>query len=97
MRRLKKSSTTHKTSVSTKQNRRPLKSVPKQTSQPQEDSAPPSEAPPEDPVIITPEQRLQMIQETAYLKAEARGFAPDAEMDDWLAAEAEVDDRLGAG
>lgn len=48
-------------------------------------------------VMIDPENepeagdRLQRIATIAYYKAEARGFAPGLEMDDWLQAEAEVD------
>jgi hypothetical protein len=34
------------------------------------------------------------IAETAYLKAERRGFAPGHELEDWLAAENEVEQRL---
>jgi len=45
---------------------------------------------------VTPERRLQMIAEAAYFRAEARGFAPGHEMEDWLAAEVEVD-RLLSG
>lgn len=30
------------------------------------------------------------IEKCAYFKAEARGFAPGHELDDWLAAEAEI-------
>lgn len=37
----------------------------------------------------------RMIQEAAYLKAEARGFAPGVELQDWLQAEKEVWERLG--
>ncbi|SMF97800.1 Protein of unknown function [Methylomagnum ishizawai] len=33
---------------------------------------------------------MRRISECAYLKAEQRGFEPGHEMDDWLAAEAEV-------
>ena len=40
--------------------------------------------------------RLVMVAEAAYYRAERRGFAPGAEMDDWLAAEAEIE-RLLAG
>jgi hypothetical protein len=43
---------------------------------------------------ITQEDRLAMIAETAYFSAQARGFAPGHEMEDWLAAEKEVDRRL---
>ena len=37
--------------------------------------------------------RYEAIAEAAYFRAEARGFAPGGEMDDWLGAESE----LGAG
>lgn len=39
--------------------------------------------------------RQQMIAERAYQLAEQRGFAPGAELEDWLAAEREIDARLG--
>jgi hypothetical protein len=45
---------------------------------------------------VTGEQRQEMIARAAYLRAEKRGFAPGAEMQDWLEAEAEVDRQLGA-
>ena len=35
--------------------------------------------------------RLERIAVAAYYKAEARGFAPGYEMDDWLEAEAAMD------
>jgi len=38
--------------------------------------------------------RLQRIATAAYYKAEARGFVPGLEMEDWLQAEAEVDARV---
>lgn len=38
--------------------------------------------------------RHAMICEVAYRLAEARGFQPGRELEDWLAAEAEVDQRL---
>ena len=40
------------------------------------------------------EDRGALIAKTAYLKAERRGFAPGHEIEDWLAAENEVDQRL---
>lgn len=43
---------------------------------------------------LTPEARRSLIAETAYLRAERRGFAPGHETEDWLAAEAEVDALL---
>lgn len=41
------------------------------------------------------EDRLRMIAEEAYYRAERRGFTPGRELDDWLAAEIEVDALLG--
>ena len=43
---------------------------------------------------LTPEARRALIAETAYLRAERRGFTPGRETEDWLAAEAEVDALL---
>jgi hypothetical protein len=40
---------------------------------------------------LTAESRRAMIAESAYLRAERRGFEPGHETEDWLAAEAEVD------
>jgi Protein of unknown function (DUF2934) len=37
-----------------------------------------------------PEEIDRLIRETAYFKAEARGFAPGEELQDWLSAEREV-------
>ena len=45
---------------------------------------------------ITPDMRRGMIAESAYLRAERRGFAPGHEDEDWMAAEAEVDQLLSA-
>ena len=44
------------------------------------------------------EAREARIRERAYRRAEARGFAPGRELEDWLAAEAEHpdDDATGA-
>jgi hypothetical protein len=41
-----------------------------------------------------PEEIDRLIPETAYFKAETRGFAPGAELQDWLNAEQEVRRRL---
>ena len=43
------------------------------------------------------ELRRQMVAEAAYFRAERRGFSSGDELTDWLAAEREVDARLGAG
>ena len=57
--------------------------------------APPVLMPPR--ATLTPEERHTLIAESAYLRAERRGFAPGHETDDWLEAEAEVDALLRAG
>jgi hypothetical protein len=36
-----------------------------------------------------------MIAEAAYFRSEKRGFADGHELDDWLAAEADIDRQLG--
>lgn len=43
---------------------------------------------------LSVEERRALIAESAWLRAQARGFAPGGEVEDWLAAEAEVDQRL---
>jgi hypothetical protein len=45
-------------------------------------------------VALTREGRERLIAESAYLRAERRGFGPGHEVEDWLAAEAEVDALL---
>jgi len=44
--------------------------------------------------FVGPEQRAALIAEAAFYRAEKRGFEPGHEVDDWLAAESEVDARL---
>jgi hypothetical protein len=46
---------------------------------------------------ISNEARYMMIQEAAYWRAERRGFEPGFELEDWLAAENEIDSLLRAG
>lgn len=43
---------------------------------------------------VSADQRRAMIAEAAYFRAEARGFEPGAEVDDWLDAEYEIEQRL---
>lgn len=45
---------------------------------------------------LSPEQRQEWVAAAAYFIAESRGFAPGAELDDWLQAEAEIDRRLAS-
>jgi hypothetical protein len=40
------------------------------------------------------EERESLIAKAAYLRAERRCFEPGHELDDWLAAKAQVDDGL---
>lgn len=40
---------------------------------------------------MRPDDRQRMIAEAAYFRAERRGFRGNEELDDWLAAEAQVD------
>ncbi|HTV94633.1 MAG TPA: DUF2934 domain-containing protein [Steroidobacteraceae bacterium] len=46
------------------------------------------------PRKITDEQRRNMIATAAYYRAERRHFEPGHELEDWLAAEADVDQEL---
>jgi hypothetical protein len=43
---------------------------------------------------IDPAQRDAMIAEAAFFIAQARSFTPSQELDDWLAAEREIEQRL---
>jgi len=45
---------------------------------------------------LSAEEIYRMIREAAYFKAEARGFAPGVELQDWLDAEKEVKQTLQA-
>jgi hypothetical protein len=46
------------------------------------------------PMITSESERRAQIATEAYLRAERRNFAAGHEMEDWLAAEAEVNARL---
>jgi hypothetical protein len=43
---------------------------------------------------VSHEKKYQLIAESAYFRSEKRRFAPGNELDDWLAAETEVETRL---
>jgi hypothetical protein len=51
--------------------------------------------PPANPAVaadlLSPEERHVQISRAAYRRAETRGFAPGADLEDWLLAEREVD------
>ena len=42
----------------------------------------------------SPEEIRQLIEQAAYYKAKDRNFEPGHELEDWIAAEAEVRSRL---
>jgi hypothetical protein len=44
--------------------------------------------------VLTPEERYRLVAEAAFLKAESRGFVGGDPVEDWLAAEQEVEDLL---
>ena len=44
--------------------------------------------------FVGPEQRDALIAEAAFFRSEKRGFAPGYEVEDWLAAESEIDAKL---
>ena len=46
------------------------------------------------PVRVSAEERWRMVATAAYHRAEKRGFAPGHEVEDWLAAEKDIDDVL---
>jgi len=46
---------------------------------------------------IEPEARDAMIAEAAYFRSAHRGFEPGHEVDDWLAAESDIDAALSRG
>lgn len=46
--------------------------------------------------LASAEERQQMIAVAAYFRAQGRNFEPGQEVEDWLAAEAEIDEKLGA-
>ena len=47
--------------------------------------------------LAGPEVRHGIIAQAAYFRARRRGFAPGHELEDWLAAEAEVEATLAIG
>lgn len=49
------------------------------------------------PVFVDPAQRTALIARAAYFRALNRGFQPGHELEDWLAAEAQVDAELLSG
>jgi hypothetical protein len=48
------------------------------------------------PIEVSPQERHAMIAVAAYYCAEARGFAPGRELDDWWDAVAAIDRTIAA-
>ena len=46
------------------------------------------------PMSISPQDRQQMVSEAAYYRAEQRAFCGECQLEDWLAAEAEINTRF---
>ncbi|MEK8089049.1 DUF2934 domain-containing protein [Thermithiobacillus plumbiphilus] len=46
--------------------------------------------------VVSPEERQRMIAEAAYFRAQARGFGEGLQLEDWLAAEREIQQQLEA-
>lgn len=46
------------------------------------------------PMSISPEDRQRMISDAAYYLAEKRAFNGECQLEDWLAAEAEINARF---
>jgi hypothetical protein len=46
------------------------------------------------PLAVSESERRSMIEMAAYLRAEKRNFEAGHEIEDWIAAEAEVEQRL---
>jgi Protein of unknown function (DUF2934) len=47
-----------------------------------------------EPPACSEDERLRLIAEAAYYRAQRRGFEPGHEEEDWLLAEREVDEAL---
>jgi hypothetical protein len=71
------------------------KAAPRRRAEPVKPAAPTPVASPR--ITVSEDVRRAMIAEVAYLRAEQRGFESGNEVEDWLAAEAEVDALLRAG
>jgi hypothetical protein len=79
----------------TPKERRAAPRKPAAKSEPERRKAAPAQ--PEKQKPLSNEQLYNMIAETAYFKAKARGFEPGGEVRDWIEAEREVRERMRAG
>jgi len=57
---------------------------------------PPPKAQPHGATDMGPQERWAMVAQAAYFRAERRGFEPGHEIEDWLAAEQDVEHPMPA-
>ncbi|GAB4292138.1 MAG: hypothetical protein Kow0096_06750 [Thiohalomonadaceae bacterium] len=88
----KKSTTPSRKSTSTEA--KPKATAAKKTA-PKKAASPKPRAKKTAAVTVSEEMRQHMIREAAYYRAQHRGFGGGAEMEDWCAAEREIDEMLG--
>ena len=74
-------------------------STTREKTRPRRDAGPPAPRVQFDPLrftkrVVTEAERLALVAEAAYYRAEHRDFAPGHEIDDWMAAEQEVSERV---
>lgn len=74
--------------------RAPAKSAPRQEAPPKAARAPRKRVAKS---LVSAEQRRNYVEIAAYYIAERRGFAPGDPLQDWIAAEAEIDRLLAGG
>jgi len=67
-----------------------------QTDKPKSPGKPNSRAMPSDSILESG-TRDKLVREAAYFRAERRGFSPGGELEDWVAAERDVDQMVAAG
>jgi hypothetical protein len=72
----------------------PAKKAPAKKAAPKKAATKPAKQAKSSKLDITLEERWKMVAIAAYHRAEKRGFAPGNELDDWTAAEKEIDKLL---
>ena len=69
--------------------------MPRKATTPQKPKSAPPQPAAQDAAEVSDAGIRKEIAKAAYQRAERRGFAPGHEVEDWLAAEAQVKARLG--
>jgi hypothetical protein len=89
-----------RTSVAAKPRKSPAEGPTKQRTTRARRAETQSEAPqqaPDGAGRLSAEEIRAMVSDAAYLRAQARNFAPGHDQEDWYAAEAEIQERLARG